>query len=868
MKLLKTPRMRWTVGAIFAAALLGASYFGARHYAWPAYKAQRIGKMNRDALAFLDAGDLANALLIARKSLQSSTVNAEAWRIAAAAAKARGSSDAISYQDNLCRVEPTRENHLELVRLALRFNAPGFALTPLKALAVEGGRDPDYHRLAADVFLRLGQPLDARFHLRELTQLLPGDAVAQLDLAELELAADTARVDTALRARLHALAARPEFSRRAIAMLLRDNLAGRVAAGTGDLARRLAEVPDLNVGERLLVIEGYQTVSAAEVPRLIAQLQGDVAERPADVARVADFLMRTGGEAGAAAWVATLSSATQGDEDVRVVMAEILRRQQAWTALELHLRGPQWVRREFLRQALLAYSYRAQGRSADFAESWNLALIEAGDELRKTLVLLAKVQEWSWVQERYALVWKLFLLVPANESVRQTLIVWERNQGNTANLNRIFARIVQIEGADSTARNNLAYTDLLLSTNLVRAAQIAAELVKADPKNPHFATTHALALYRQGRSAEALAEIDRLTVTQRTDPVRMLFRAVFLARTGRLAPAAELLNGVVLTGMLPEEKRLADETKQEIARLDRVQGNRSRLLAFRQTNEEANGLTGWLALVAPATRLAATTDMQLADSLYAAGEWENLAELLRTTRWGGEDHLRFAMSAYADRQRGRDLSSREFWRLAMATADRNTPRVQNLRALAARWQWAAERREAANIVFERNVTDRLMLDELLQDYRALRRTPDLVRVLGLYIANTGDTTDEAVALAYYSLLLDSNLARTHVVARNAFTAAPADTMRRLVYAFSLWKQNRSAEAVPLLVEVDNATPTGVVQVALLRAVILAQMGSTDQAAASLARFDEANALPEEIGLARKIDGLLSPKAGQIKRPPT
>jgi hypothetical protein len=868
MKLLKTPWMRWTVGAIFSVAIVGASYIGARHYAWPAYKAYRIQKMNREARAFLKAGDLANALLIARKSLQSSTVNAEAWRIAAAAAKARGASDVITYQDNLCRVEPSRENYLELMRLALRFDVPGIALTPLKALAAGGRGDPEYHRLAADVFLRLAQPLDARYHLRELMQLRPTDAVAQLDLAEIELAADTARVDTALRERVRALSARPEFSRRAVAMLLRDNLAGHVVPGTGELARRLAAVADLDVGERLLVIEGYQAVSAAGVPGLIARLENDVAERPADVARVADFLMRTGGEAGAAAWVATLSPATRGDEDVRAVVAEILRRQHAWTALEIHLRGPQWSRREFLRQALLAYCYRAQGRSADFAESWNLALIEAGGELRKTLVLLAKVQEWKWVQERYALVWKLFLLVPANEGVRQTLIVWERNQGGTANLNRIFARLVQLEGADSTARNNLAYTDLLLGTNIVRAAQISADLVKAEPNNAYFVTTHALALYRQDRPAEALAQMDRLTLTERTDPVRMLFRAVFLARIGRLAPAAELLNGVVLTGMLPEEKRLADETKQEIARLDRVQGNRSRLLAFRKTNEETAGRTGWLALVAPATRLTATTDMQLADSLYAAGEWENLAELLHTTSWKGEDHLRFALAAYVDRQRGRDLSSRESWRLALATADRNTLRVQNLRALATRWQWQAERLEAANIIFERNSTDRVLLEELLQDYRALRRTPDLVRVLGLYTANTGDTTDEAVALAYYSLLLDSNLARTHVLARNAFSAAPADTMRRLVYAFSLWKQNRSAEAVPLLVEVNSAAPTGVVQVALLRAVILAQMGSTVQAVETLARFDETNALPEEIRLARKTAGLLTSKGDQIRRPPT
>ncbi|MEO6874945.1 MAG: hypothetical protein ABI222_08995 [Opitutaceae bacterium] len=859
---------RWMAGIVIAAVVLVGGYVGARHYAWPAFKAHRIRVMNRDAQAFLDSGDLSNALLIARKSLQSSTDNPGAWRVAAAAATARGSADALSYQDNLCRVEPTRENYYQLIRLALRFDVPNFALAAIQSVAPLVHHDPAYYRLAVQVYLRIGKLTTARYSLISLTQLDPGDLNARLELAGLDLAADPGHHDPSVRLRVRAMLAEPEYRHRALTMLLRDNIVGKVKDGTAELVQQLGKVDGLTVPDRLLMIEGEQLIGAADAAALLKQLQSDVASHPAQVAQVLDFLVRTGASASAPAWVASLPAETQKDETVQTGIAEILRRERAWPQLEKYLTGQRWVRREYLRQALLASAYRAQGRSAEFTQAWGLALLDAGGNLPKTLELLAKTQAWNWVNERYDVAWKLFLLVPLNDEVRSGLVRWERNQGNTANLNRIFTRVVQAGGADRATQNNLAYTDLLLDSNLLRAAQSAADLVKAEPHNPFFITTRALALYKQGRPVDALALLDTLTLAERSEPVRMLFRAVFLTKLGRVDQAAEVMNDVTLPGMLPEEKRLADGAMLEIARLDRLQGDRSRLRAFSRSGVQGAGRSGWLVLTSTATRTAATPDMQLADSLYETQEWAGLAELLRATQWQGADYLRFALIAYVDRQLGQIGASNDAWTQALAVANRDQAKVQNLRSMVTHWNWPAERLVTTNLVFERNPTDRLMLDELLHDYRAMRRTADLVRVLGLYIANTTDTTNEAVAHAYYSLLLDSNVARAHVVARNAFEAAPADMMRRMVYAFSLWKQGRAAEAVPLLANVPSGTVSGVVPVALLSAAIQAQVGDIAAARASLARFDRANALPEEISLADEITRLLASLTAPAKTPST
>lgn len=856
MKITTNRWARWLLGCLLAGAVLGGGYWAARYLAWPAFKDWRIARMNRDGQAFLAAKDPANALLTARKSLKSSTRNAEAWRIAVAATLAREQPDAVWYQENLVREEPTRANQIELIRLALHFEVPAYALSAIKAVEAEAREDPAYHRLAAQVYTRLGQSANARAHLDALTRLRPDDDLALLDRAEIDLAADSKRQDPAVRARVLALAEHPELRRRALTLLLRDNLAGRVTAGTAELVERLQLVPDPDLATRLLVIEALFLLGRTEAPALLAALQAEVSEQPLEVARVLEFLTRTGRVEQVRPWIATLPAATQADEDVQRGVAEGLLARGDAAGLEAYLRGGHWPRRDYLRAALLAHAYRDLKRSADFAEAWKLALISAGSDLRKATTLLARADEWRWVNERHEVVWKLFALAPTNESVQRILILWEKHQGNTVNLNRLFTRIAEVQPQDAVAQNNFAYTSLLLDANRGRAGLLATQLAAENPTNAYFGTTLVMALYKQGKMTEALARLDAMTPTERVEPVRMLLRALCLAGLGQAGPAADVMNGVVLADMLPEEKKLAQAGRVEIARLDRMQGNRSRLLASRAVPEQNPGATGWLALVAPATRDAATTDMQLADSLYATPDWNGLRELLRSTNWKNEDYLRSALLARVLRELDGPRQSQEAWRQALALADRDTARLQNLRALVTRWEWAPERLDTLNLIFARTPGDRVLLAELLENYRAARRTSDLLRVLNLHVAGNPDPTDEAVALAYYSLLLDTNLARAHVVARNAFEAASADSSRRMVYVFSLWKQRRAAEARPLLADVKPGTVSDTVPIPLLRATILVQLGDADAARASLALFNATAALPEEVALADQLTNQL------------
>jgi hypothetical protein len=135
-----------------------------------------------------------------------------------------------------------------------------------------------------------------------------------------------------------------------------------------------------------------------------------------------------------------------------------------------------------------------------------------------------------------------------------------------------------------------------------------------------------------------------------------------------------------------------------------------------------------------------------------------------------------------------------------------------------------------------------------------------MRVLGLYIAVTPEADEEAVLHAYYSLLLNDNVARAQVAARKAFEAAPADGVRRMVYAFSLLKQHRAPEALTVLSDAKEGAASEPIPLGLIRASILAQLGRKEQARASLSGFNAALALPEEADLARRISSQLDAQA--------
>lgn len=858
MKLTPGRSRRWIIVIVLLAVALPGGYYLARYQALPAYKHWRGAKLEKMARDFYAARDYDSALLTARQILRGNKRNAAMWKLARDSARAKDSAEAVYYQRELAKIEKTLPNQLELIRLALHYGLLRQALEGVTAVGADGRDSADFHQLAAETFLRIGKPTTAKIHLYSLVQLRPDDEAAQLELADVELTADANRTDPALRQRVEKLAEKPALRARALTLLVQDAVRAQDAKAAHAYAARLLESGELDAKQRVLALEGLQTGSLANGERYRGELEKAFAASPDDAAALVDYLVRTNQSKEAVRWAKTLPEKTATAPEVQQALANAYVALRQWDALNSMASAAQWGAQDYLRYAFLAYAGRATGRMADATNAWKLAVIRAGDNARYTAHLLSRITAWGWESEKYDLVWKLFALMPRNDAIARQLIVWERAQGRTSKLNQIFARLFELDPEDRVARNNFAYTSLLLDSNLAQAYALARENYWSEPHNPYYVTTQALALYKQGKQQDALELIESLRASQLSDPERVLCRALLHAASGDGLGARGLMVGLDVSGMLPEEQKLATQTRTLIARFERERGRDSQLYAI-QSSGSVDLAQGWLQAVSTLSHDNATKDMQLADSLFAARDMKGLNELLRTSDWGPNDAVRLALLAYVARANGNENEARTQWRRALTLAGRDVGRLQPLAELATDWKWRAERLEAWDRLFDRMPNDPAILDELMAYHRAAGRTGDMVRVLDSYLSAHPAGAPQVAEFAYYSMLSGINVSRAYLNAKQAYEAAPSDLKRRLVYAFALWQQKRPEEAWKLVQNVDQKEDT-LVPVPLLRAVILSDLNRPKDAKETLGDFGGEHVLPEEATMAMNLRRRLSDSA--------
>lgn len=852
MKIKQRSAKFWLITAILAVLVLGVTGYAGRRYGVPVVRRWRVSKMNTEAREFLAKGDSQNALLLARKSVGMGGQSADAWRIAVAAAKLKKTADVVYYQNELCRAEPTKQNYLELIRLALEFQQGYYALEGVKAAAKDSVGDPEYHRLAVELYENLGRATAAKYHLLSLASLAPTDRLVQLKVAAFEMAEDPQRTRGELRAKVRVLAEDPALRAQALSLLLREAIDTKSLVETTELVARLKAVPDLSVDRQLLVIEASSLVAPDSVDTLLENLKSKVAESPQETARVLNFLREKGNPAAAWTWYQKLPEKTQKNQFVMLATSEALFALQDWTKLEGFVRVGNWNEINYLRQAFHAHASRQLGRAADFAESWKLAVLSAGSDIGRSLDLLRRVDAWKWQEEHYDVMWKLFALRPRENTIRQDLIAWEKFKNRTVNLNKLFATIVQLDPGDNVSRNNLAYTSLLLDSNLGQATLITDELVKLEPNNPYFATTRSLALYKQGKFQEALQQIQSLPFSERTVPERILLEATFLAKVGEAERAKDLLSGLVLAKFLPEEQKLFAAAQADIAKAARTQGNINRLQALNRGAE----VGGWLGLMDASTQRDATVEMKLADSAYAHGDLAGLGEILNKANWGSYQYLQSALSTYVRRQNGTEVP-RTLWQNTLLLADRNLGSVQNLLRLVSQWSWEPQRIETLGKVFEKNPKDRLVMNELVHYHRDNNQLANVLKVLKTYLDAVDGASDERANYAYYSLLANQNVGPSTVAAKQAYEIEPDNAKRALIHAFALWTQDRFDEAGKVLKSVPSDARVDDISHPLIAAAVESRTTSPEVARSSLKRFDPKTALSEEIALAEKIGQYLT-----------
>jgi len=103
---------------------------------------------------------------------------------------------------------------------------------------------------------------------------------------------------------------------------------------------------------------------------------------------------------------------------------------------------------------------------------------------------------------------------------------------------------------------------LLQNTNASQARALAEEVYRSEPRNAAFVSTHAFSLHTQGKHSEALAVFQTLPSADLESPGIALYYGLALVAAGKIEQAQKYLSLARHAQLLPEERKLLEQTKR------------------------------------------------------------------------------------------------------------------------------------------------------------------------------------------------------------------------------------------------------------------------------------------------------------------
>jgi Uncharacterized enzyme of heme biosynthesis len=282
----------------------------------------------------------------------------------------------------------------------------------------------------------------------------------------------------------------------------------------------------------------------------------------ARIAALADTMSnRTDGEQ-RKSWLQALPAAYRSD-NVQLELADALYATDSYAALESSLKNEQWPQHDFLRLALIAYAQRNLGRDADFMTTWRMIEASVGHRVADLRVLEELCERWGWASQRIDVLNRVIQREPTSTSLYE-LADYYRQQGQTAELARIYSLRVAAENPSNEDKSHFAYYSLLSNTNVSRAHTLAKQAYDASPDTPLQVKAYAFSLFKQSRFTDAARTIDK-ALNDSNAGVFALLRAAIAAEQGDTAEARQLLGTYQNDSALPEESALAESLAKSLA---------------------------------------------------------------------------------------------------------------------------------------------------------------------------------------------------------------------------------------------------------------------------------------------------------------
>ena len=511
------------------------------------------------AQAFLAAGDYRSAMLSARSALLLNPANVPACRVMAAIADLSHSPAVLDWQREIVRLDPTVENKLQLAAAALRYQPSPFPITAqiLAELSPAATNRATYQVVAASLALSRHQPAAAESHFAIAAQLEPANRQFELNLAILRLGGTNAAKAATARRQLEQFCTDTNFGPAALRALVVDRLAQSDLAAARDFSNRLLASPQAGLGDHLQQLEILQQLKSTAFPARLQAVQQLAGTNAPAVAAVAAWMQANHLLPESVVWLTQLPAALQTTPPVRLAVADGYLQGSDWPKLRDFVSVGNWGELDFLRLALVSRAWSELDIKPVADSNWGAAVTAAGNRFSALTTLLGLAEQWQLPAQKEALLERIVEKFPQEHWAQQALEQSYFNAGKTLELYQLYARLFALFPRENGVKNNLVATSLLLKTNLAQTCQWAAEIYAQTTNEPVIASTYAYAQHLQGRDADGLAAMQKLTPAQLQNPSIALYYGLLLAANGKNAEAAPYFQIARTQGqLLPEEQQL------------------------------------------------------------------------------------------------------------------------------------------------------------------------------------------------------------------------------------------------------------------------------------------------------------------------
>lgn len=529
------------------------------------YKIYRRNNLISHAKQSLEKKDLRTASINAHRVLQLHPGDVEASLIMAKIMEMVKPDEAIPWRRSILEQRPNdTDNVIALARIELQIGRIGAAQRLLETIKFEGANNADYQYAAGQTAFASNDPKRAEEHLLKAVGMDSKRSDFQYALAQAQLRLGNPEKRTQAREHLLQLSQVKEFKLRALRSLINDMVQNNEIEQAKALSDKVVSDLDATFDDRLLRLDLLSRLKSPEFSSSLQTMQEESRNSTNSMLRLISWLQGRGMALVAVEWTKTMPRKIASDPRLKLALAECHIRLADWEAVKELTNAGDWGADKFIALALQARLLRQEGRVAQSQTVWDSAVMEA-KKSQELLIELGRIAEnWNWDAEAESVLWKLTERPEPPDWVFTALEVHFSARADSDSLRKLWLRKQETDPADMSAANNLALLLLLRGESLESAHKLAADVYLSDKTNPYFISTYAFSLYRQGKAQDALKLISSLAAEQLKDPSTAVCQVAILVANDAKDQAREILSQIKADKLLPEEKRLLDQSRNAL----------------------------------------------------------------------------------------------------------------------------------------------------------------------------------------------------------------------------------------------------------------------------------------------------------------